>query len=42
MAQLPRLSDSEWDVLKLLLQGKSNKKNSSTFRHVTLSSGDIA
>lgn len=26
MAQLPRLSNREWDVLKLLLQGKSNKQ----------------
>ena len=25
MAQFPRLSNREWDVLKLLLQGKSNK-----------------
>jgi DNA-binding NarL/FixJ family response regulator len=25
MAQFPRLSNREWDVLKFLLQGKSNK-----------------
>jgi DNA-binding CsgD family transcriptional regulator len=26
MTQLPRLSNREWDVLRLLLQGKSNKQ----------------
>jgi DNA-binding CsgD family transcriptional regulator len=30
MAQLPRLSNREWDVLKLLLQGKSNKQIASS------------
>ncbi len=26
MTQFPRLSNREWDVLKLLLQGKGNKQ----------------
>jgi DNA-binding CsgD family transcriptional regulator len=30
MAQLPRLSNREWDVLKLLLQGKGNKQIASS------------
>jgi DNA-binding CsgD family transcriptional regulator len=30
MAHLPRLSNREWDVLKLLLQGKSNKQIASS------------
>jgi DNA-binding CsgD family transcriptional regulator len=30
MTQLPRLSNREWDVLELLLQGKSNKQIASS------------